>query len=131
MAVRGRPASTTPEQTVRTVEDNTPLRLSGEGPDSDTAGNRRSGLGALLGIVTGLGCGLAYGLVRPHLRTVPLPLAGLAAGLAANAGSVAPMVAAGVTDPRTWPLSSWASDVLPHLAYGLVTASVFEALDSR
>jgi hypothetical protein len=36
------------------------------------------------------------------------------------------MVAMGVTDPRSWPVSSWLSDLLPHLAYGFATAAVFE-----
>jgi hypothetical protein len=32
-----------------------------------------------------------------------------------------------VTDPRTWPADSWASDLGPHLAYGLATAAAYEA----
>jgi hypothetical protein len=43
----------------------------------------------------------------------------------------APMTLLGVADPRTWPLSSWAADVVPHLAYGAVTASVLEWLDPQ
>jgi hypothetical protein len=41
------------------------------------------------------------------------------------------MVALGVTDPRTWPASSWLSDLLPHLAYGVVTAAVWERAQPR
>jgi len=33
-----------------------------------------------------------------------------------------------VSDPTTWGLSGWASDAIPHLIYGLVTASTYEAL---
>ena len=131
MLVRARPASTTPEDTVRVAERCTRLSLASGGPDSDAAGNRRSALGALLGIAAGLGVGAAYGAVRPALGQVPLPLLGLAAGLAANVGTTGPMVALGVTDPRGWPASSWLSDLLPHLAYGIATAAVWELARPR
>jgi hypothetical protein len=32
----------------------------------------------------------------------------------------------GVTDPRSWSTTDWASDVVPHLAYGFVTALALE-----
>jgi hypothetical protein len=38
-----------------------------------------------------------------------------------------PMTAMGLTDPRTWSRTDWLSDVLPHLAYGWVTASTYAA----
>jgi hypothetical protein len=37
------------------------------------------------------------------------------------------MTALGVTDPRSWDATSWLSDVIPHLAYGAVTAAVLTA----
>jgi xanthosine utilization system XapX-like protein len=126
MVVRARPASSTPEQTVRKVEELTGLPLSADGPDSDAAQARRSGLGALLGIVAGLAVGALYGLVRPRLDGVPLAALGVGVGLAANVGTTGPMAALGVTDPRRWPASSWVSDLVPHLAYGAVTATVYE-----
>ncbi len=39
------------------------------------------------------------------------------------------MIVLGVTDPRTWPASSWAADIIPHAAYGAVTALVRDRLD--
>ena len=39
------------------------------------------------------------------------------------------MAALGVSDPRTWTLMDWLSDGVPHLAYGLATAAVAQALD--
>jgi len=39
------------------------------------------------------------------------------------------MTALGLTDPREWSASDWASDVVPHLAYGAVAALVYEALN--
>ena len=129
MVLRARPASSTPEDTVRKIENVTHLPLSADGPDSEAAANRREGLGALLGIATGLGVGAVYGLVRSRLgRDVPLPLLALGAGLLANVGSVAPIAAMGVSDPRTWSAADWISDLVPHLAYGAVIALVFERL---
>ncbi len=128
MVLRARPASTTPEVTIERMEELSHLSLSVEGSDSDAAGNRRSGLGALMGIAAGLGTGVAYALVRPRLGTAPVTIGGLVAGLLANVGSVGPMTALGVTDPRTWPASSWLSDIVPHLCYGLATAAVYEAM---
>ena len=129
MVLRARPASSTPADTVRKIENVTHLPLSADGPDSEAAANRREGLGALLGIATGLGVGAVYGLVRSRLgRDVPLPLLALGAGLLANAGAVAPMAVMGVSDPRTWSAADWISDLVPHLAYGAVTALVFERL---
>jgi hypothetical protein len=90
--------------------------------------NRRTALGALLGIAAGLGTGAAYGLVRPRLGRVPLAVLGVGAGRVADVGTTGPMVLLGVTDPRTWPASSWLSDLLPHLAYGMATAGSFELM---
>jgi hypothetical protein len=58
MIVRGRPASSTPEQTVEAVEDRTPGSIPGEGEDR---GNR---VGALSGIVTGIAVGAVFGVLR-------------------------------------------------------------------
>jgi hypothetical protein len=49
--------------------------------------------------------------------------AAVATGAAWLAGN-GPLVAMGITDPRDWSLTDWASDVIPHLAFGVVTAAV-------
>jgi hypothetical protein len=126
MLVRARPASGTPERTVRRIEELSGLRLAAEGPDSEPATNRRGALGALLGIAVGLGTGVAYAVARETLGRAPAPVLALGAGLAANIGSVGPMAALGVTDPREWSAVDWASDVIPHLAYGVATAVACE-----
>jgi hypothetical protein len=128
MAARARPASTTPDDTVRKAQELTGVALGESDEDAD---NRRSALGALLGIASGLATGAVYGVLRPHLRRVPLGVLGVGAGLAANVGSTGPMAALGVTDPRSWPADSWVSDLIPHLAYGLATAAAFEAFRRR
>ncbi len=128
MIVNARPASTTPDDTVRAMEKQTGASLSAEGPDSDEAANRRTAVGAMLGIAAGLGTGALYGAVRPKLGNVPLVVLGLGAGLVANVGTTGPMAVFGITDPRTWPRSSWVSDLVPHLTYGLATAAVWELM---
>jgi hypothetical protein len=125
MAVRGRPASGTPGQTVQRLSEVTHLPVPGEGESRE---NRVAGLGPLAGLITGVGSGVLLALARaagwrPGLVTE----AGVAAGLALL-GSNGPMTALGVTDPRTWPASSWVSDVVPHLAYGAVAAGVLRGL---
>ncbi len=131
MAIRGRPASEMPAQAVREISRRAGLSLSEEGPDSETAANRRSGLGALLGYATGLGVGALYGTIRPHARSVPLPLAALGLALTAMAGSDVPLTSLGLTDPRQWSPQSWASDIVPHAAYGVMTALTFEAFNQE
>ncbi|WP_046469697.1 hypothetical protein [Allosalinactinospora lopnorensis] len=128
MALRARPASTTPEQTVQRFEDLAGVSLAKEGSDTDEAANRRSGLGALLGISTGIGTGLLYGAARARWPRAPFPLLALGASVAANLGSVVPMSTLGVTDPREWPASSWLMDIVPHLAYGVTTAVAYDLL---
>lgn len=131
MAVRGRPPSTTPEQTVRKAETVIGVSLSSRGPGSLPAQSRRSGIGALLGIAAGVGTGALYGLVAPRLGHVPLPVRCLVAAGGANLGPMLSMAVLGVTDPRQWTLDSWVTDLLPHLGYGAVTAVAFEAMHDR
>jgi hypothetical protein len=38
-------------------------------------------------------------------------------------GSNIPITALGVTGPRTWDATGWVFDIVPHLAYGAVTAA--------
>jgi hypothetical protein len=129
MTVRGRPSSTVPQKAAGKLADRAGVDLTGEGQEQKTAANRRSGLGALLGYATGLGVGAAYGLLRPRLESVSVPLAGVGLGVAAMAGSDVPNTLLGITDPRTWSASSWMADIVPHLAYGLATAAAYEALE--
>jgi hypothetical protein len=129
MLVRARPASTTPEEIVRRlVERDHPNALSAKGPDSDEAANRRTALGALMGIATGAGAGAALGAVRPLLGPPGSVRAMVVAALAANLGSVLPIWALGISDPREWSAESWLSDLVPHLAYGIVTALVYDQM---
>ncbi|WP_055490814.1 hypothetical protein [Streptomyces sp. TP-A0356] len=122
MLLRGRPASDTPAQVAARLAERAGVELG----TGEARSNREHAAGALLGYITGLGIGAAYGLLRR--RGGPVRVAGPLLGAAAMAGSDLPATALGVTDPSTWDLTSWASDVVPHLVYGLTTASVYQAL---
>lgn len=124
MTVRGRPSSSAPEDTVERLVETAGVSIPGHG---DTRDNRLAGLGALTGLATGAGVGAVGGLL---LRRTGLSRRGLglALGAAAMAGSNVPMTALKVTDPKTWSATDWIADVGPHLAYGAVTAMVYEAL---
>jgi hypothetical protein len=82
----------------------------------------------LLGYVNGLGTGLAYGLLRSRFDEVPIPLASISVGLTAMAASDVPLIALRVSNPKTWGVSGWLSEVIPHLIYGLVTVTTYEVL---
>lgn len=125
MVWRARPASSTPEESVKRLAAKTGVGIPG---DDDERINRIAGLGPLLGIATGLGVGAVLGAAASlGLRTGPLRTVLLSSAAAMTASNV-PMTVLGVTDPRSWSAQDWASDVLPHLAYGAVTAHVLEHL---
>jgi hypothetical protein len=139
MALRGRPASETPAKVAEKVAAGVGVDLAGQDGATQqgqspsvqhrqTAQQRASGLGALLGYATGLGVGTAYGVLRLGLPSVPVPLAGILLGATAMAASDVPKL--DVTDPAEWGTSGWLADIIPHLAYGLVTAAVYEGLTS-
>lgn len=130
MALRGRSSSGAPSKMVSKIADKAkvPLSSKGVGVNDEEAQNRESGLGALLGYVNGLGMGIVYGLLRSQFDDISLPLAGLGVGLAAMAASDVPLVALGLSNPKTWGFSGWVADVIPHLIYGLVTVATYESL---
>ncbi|MET8911708.1 hypothetical protein [Micromonospora sp. NPDC004551] len=123
MTLRGRPASSTPEQTAGKLADAAHVDL---GP-GDKAGNRRTGVGSIIGYATGIAAGALFGILAAR-RRVPLPLAvGMLGGgvMATSDGSLA---ALRISDPRTWSTKDWVSDVVPHLAYGAAAAATWRRL---
>lgn len=118
MAVRARPASDTPQKAVEKIAEVAGRPVPGEGEEKQ---NRLGGLGSLAGIATGVGIGAAAGLLRPVLRRLPTVVGAAVLGAAAMAGSDVPLTKLGLTDPSTWSPVDWASDVIPHFAYGLIT----------
>lgn len=126
MAIRGRPTSSTPEDTVEKLSERVGVDIPG---DDDTRQNRVDGLGPLTGLVAGIGVGATLGAVRSTGWRPGLAATGTLATIGALAASNGPMTALGITDPRTWPASAWIADVVPHLAYGIVAAAVLQGLD--
>ncbi len=125
MVWRARPASSTPEDTVERLSDAVGVEVPGDGDDR---ANRLSALGALSGLVSGVGVGAAYGLLDAvGLRPRGAGGAFLVAG-GAMVGTNGPMFALQVTDPTSWSLADWVTDVVPHLAYGAVVAATYAAL---
>jgi hypothetical protein len=123
MALRGRSASSTPEQTVEALAARAPTDVPGDGVTRD---NRVSGLASLMGLATGVAVGAVYGAVT-SVTGRPTPWLGAGVlGLGAMIGGNVPMARLGVSDPRTWDTAAWVSDILPHAAYGAVTAFAFE-----
>src|SRR3954470_20597955 len=70
MVVRGRAASSTPEDTVEKLAATAHVRIPGVG---GTRQNRVQGLGPLMGLVAGVGAGVLVGLVRAsgHRSSTP------------------------------------------------------------
>jgi hypothetical protein len=127
MALRGRPGSEVPERLADTIADRAGLDLG----DEETTPGRRQGLAGLLGIATGLGVGVAYGLAGGAHGPGGVAAGAIALTVAASLASDAPATGAGLTDPRTWTAEDWLADLVPHLAYGVVTAITYDRLTRR
>lgn len=128
VAARGRPTSDTPQETVERLATNIGADVPGEGQVRD---NRVQGLGPLLGIATGVGVGAVAGLARRLGWRPPLVVDALAITALAAVAANAPMTVLGVSDPGDWSIEDWTADVVPHLAYGLVTAAALHAIDDE
>lgn len=126
MMARARPSSETPSKLAGVLADKAGIDLSG-GDGEEAAQHRQQGIGALLGYMTGVGVGVAYGVLDRGERRWPVPLAGVALGLAAMTASDLPIAQTGVSDPQEWSASDWVSDLVPHVLYGFVTAAVYAA----
>ena len=99
MAVRGRPASSTPQETVERLLGLLRIPLPG---DRDRREAVENGLGPLLGSVAGVAAGIGVAALRttghPRGRTATFVTTLAFAMLVGNG----PMVVLGVTDPRSW-----------------------------
>lgn len=123
MVMRGRGSSSTPQDTVEQLSERTHVPVPG---DDETRDNRLSGLGAVMGIAAGCSVGAVVGVLHATRLLRGSFATTAAAGIGAMVAGNAPMTVLGVTDPRTWSAGDWLSDVVPHIAYAAVTASVLE-----
>jgi hypothetical protein len=128
MAWRGRAASSMPENAVEKIAEliNRPVQGSGE-----TRQNRLTGLGALSGIATGIGVGSVFGFLRPVVLRFGPVVGPIVIGGAAMAASDVPLVKLGLTDTKDWSNIDWASDIVPHLAFGIATYATLAATSHR
>lgn len=126
MAVRGRPTSKAPEDAVEKLSDKADISIAG---DKESRANRIAGLGPLAGIASGISIGALLGLSRSVGIRPPLFVSSILAASGALVGTNGPTAALGVTDPRAWVAKDWISDIVPHLAYGIVAAGVLGRLE--
>ncbi|WP_345340114.1 hypothetical protein, partial [Actinomycetospora succinea] len=130
MALRARPASDTPVETVSALVDRVDVAVPGRRRERR---HRLEGLGGLAGSATGVAVGAVAGALRSAGVRLPAVLGVPALGAAAMLASDLPTARLGLTDPRRWSSVDWAADVVPHLAYGVAThatlASTFRAED--
>lgn len=126
MAVRGRPGSSTPRQTVESVADKAHVPIPG---DRETRTNRVEGLGPLAGLGGGVAVGIAFGLARAAGFRPGPPAGILLTTVGAMIPGNGPLAVLGISDPRTWSTTEWLSDVVPHLAYGAVVQTTLEAFE--
>jgi hypothetical protein len=125
MAIRGRPASGMPAEAADRLASRAGVSL---GSDEDTAGARRSALGALSGYVTGITFGVAYAIASPVASRLPWPMSVALVGAGAMAATDAASALLGAADPRAWSAQAWAADAVPHLAYGVGVVVAYDAL---
>ena len=125
MVVRGRAASSTPERTVEKLAETAHVQIPGHGQERV---NRVQALGALTGLAAGTGVGVLVGLARAAGFRPSRPVATLLVTGGVLVGTNGPMTVLGITDPRTWSAADWISDVVPHLAYGAVVATMMDAV---
>jgi hypothetical protein len=118
MAVRGRAASGTAEQVVEELAKRAGRGIPGGAGERQ---HRLQGLGALAGIGTGVVVGAVAGQFGAAVRRLGPVLGPVLVGGVAMAATDTSMAGLGVTDPRSWDVSSWVSDAFPHLAFGAVT----------
>jgi hypothetical protein len=126
MTFRARPASHTPEATVERLAQDLHLAVPG---DAAKRKNRIEGLAPLTGIAAGVGMGAVLGMARAAGWRPPHAVSYAAAAVGALIGTNGPMTALKVTDPRTWTAKDWVADIVPHLAYAVLTVSVLRRLE--
>jgi len=130
MALRGRAASDMPAEVIRRLAARvgiTALSIPSDEADAVTK-NRRSALGAIGGYKIGILIGALYGTIAYEKNQRGLLLRALLLGGLAMAGSDLPATLLGATDLAEWTPESWISDIVPHFAYGLVTAAAFATM---
>ncbi len=122
---RGRSARTTPERVVGALA----ARLGRDVPGAGTVReHRRTALGALGHVATGLGVGVLASAGRSAGVRFSGPAGALVTGAVVMAAAEGPAAALGVTDARARDAADWAAGAVPHLAYGAAVQGVLAAV---
>lgn len=121
--VRGRPPSDQPQRVGKALARALGMKF-GKGR---AANARTDALGSAVGYIDGLTLPVAYALSAPA-RDRPVGRAAVLLSLAAMVGSNWMPVALGLSDPRSWSIDDWLTDLVPHVVYGLVAATTYELL---
>lgn len=129
MLLTARSASDLPGRAAARLVETVGIDLGDD--DDPRAANRRTALGAILGYSTGVAIGGVLGLAWRRHPERPAARRGLGAAATAMVVANGPMVAQGLTDPRTWGARGWASDIVPHVAYGVAAAATYRAVTDR
>src|ERR1700712_5079444 len=108
MVLRARPASSTPQDTVEQLSKSSGIGVPGAGAART---NRIEGLAPLLGLGTRVGGGVVLGLGRALGVRPPAAVDVVAATAIALVGANGPMAALGISDPRSWSVTDWVSDL--------------------
>ncbi|GGV31230.1 hypothetical protein GCM10010182_63280 [Actinomadura cremea] len=124
MAVRARPSSRVPDAVMSELADRTGTAVPG---DARERGDRLEAAGALGGTLAGLAVGGLAGALRATGVRLPTVLGGPLLGAAAMVAADLPAAGLAVTDPRHWTPADWASDAIPHLAYGMTAHATLAA----
>ncbi|MEK8105353.1 hypothetical protein NKG94_09520 [Micromonospora sp. M12] len=122
MALRGRPESDVPQETVDRLAGIAHVDLG-----SGAGGQPPLGPRPLIGYGLGVAAGVAFALYAGGRRQ-PLPMATGLLGAGVMTMTDGSITALGISDPRTWRRSDWISDIIPHLAYGLAAAATWNRL---
>ncbi|MCH1867195.1 hypothetical protein [Nocardioides sp. CFH 31398] len=126
MALRGRPGSDLPDQTVEGLIEAAGGSISGSGSTYEA---RRTAWGAVGGIGAGLATGVVASVARGAGVRLPFLAAAAGTGAVAMAASDVPAALVGATDPRQWEVADWVADAVPHLVMGAVTVAAVRAQD--
>lgn len=126
MAVRARPASEAPQQTMAAAAERLRIDIPGHGRER---ANRLAGLGPASGAVSGVLVGGLGGALHAAGVRLPALLDAALLGGTAMALTDVPLALLGISDPRRWSGATWAMDAAFHFGYGLAAHAVLARAD--
>lgn len=83
------------------------------------------------GLTNGIVVGAAAAWLREKGVRLPAVVGVVLLGGAAMLAADWPTKALGIDDPREWSSSTWLSNALPHLVYGVVATAVIRGMEPK